>query len=471
MAQQTLKDLQRHPLFKPIIELDEDAITLSDNSIDEILDALDAEEFAKLDKLVAELDPAEMAALLDKSSKQEAAALLAHLQGTIPAEVFAYVGSETMQLALKVLKPRQIGAIIAELDTDDAIDLLEDFDADERRAILRYVSKHIRALVEEGLTYPEDSAGRMMHREFVAVPPFWTVGKTLDYLQAVRDDLPDELYDIYVVDPLHHVVGQVPLGRLIRVARQTKVSTLARDQIFTVPATTDQEDVAHIFRRATLTTLAVVDADKRLIGVITVDDVVNVVDEEAQEDLLRLAGVPDTDIYQAAFSTAQARFRWLSLNLLTAIVASVAIGLFSTTIEQIVALAVLMPIVASMGGNAGTQTLTVVVRALAMRELSATNAVRVVIKESLVGLMNGCAFAVITGAIAGLWFNDIYLGLVIGMAMVANLVAAGLAGALIPLTLNKFKIDPALASSVFLTTVTDVVGFVAFLGLATLMLL
>jgi magnesium transporter len=329
----------------------------------------------------------------------------------------------------------------------------------------------MRAAVEEGLTFEEETAGRIMQREVVAIPQFWTVGKTLDYLRALQSNLPEEFYDIFVVDPMYHVVGEVPLSAILRAARTDKLHELARDTIHTIAADTDQEDVAMRFRRDNLTSAPVVDDDGRLLGVVTVDDVVNVIDREAEEDVLKLAGLSRTDLYRAAFGTARSRFSWLFINLLTAILASAVISMFEASIDQIVALAVLMPIVASMGGNAGTQALTVAVRSLATNELSAVNAWRIIGKETLVGLLNGIAFAAITGVITWAWFADPLLGGVIAGAMIFNLIAAGLAGVGIPVLLNRIGIDPAVASTVFVTTITDVLGFFLFLGLAGIVLL
>ncbi|MEE8622288.1 MAG: magnesium transporter, partial [Alphaproteobacteria bacterium] len=329
-------------------------------------------------------------------------------------------------------------------------------------------------LLEEGLSWPEDSAGRLMQSELVAVPSFWTVGETIDFLRqaAERDseELPEEFYDIFVVDPKHKPVGTIPLSRLLRTKRPVKLSDLMMPDMRLVPVEMDQEAVAFLFRRYDLASAPVVDEAGRLVGVITVDDVLDVIDEEAEEDIMRLGGVVETDLYRAVLDTTKSRFSWLVVNLATAIVASIVIGFFEVTIRQIVALAVLMPIVASMGGNAGTQTLTVAVRALAMKELTASNTLRAVGKEVLVGGFNGVLFAVLMGIVAWLWFASPAIGLVIAAAMVINLLVAGLAGVAIPLGLERTGVDPAVASGVVLTTVTDVVGFLAFLGLAALFL-
>ena len=309
-----------------------------------------------------------------------------------------------------------------------------------------------------------------MQREYVAVPEFWTVGKTVDYLRAAATDLPEDFYDLIVITPTYHVVGEVPLARLVRAKRSEKLESLTLDSLHTISADMDQEDVALLFQREDLGSAPVVDDEGRVIGVITVDDIMDVINEEAQEDILKLAGVTDTDLYRAILSTTGNRFRWLFVNLLTAILASMVIAMFEATIEEIVALAVLMPIVASMGGNAGTQALTVAVRALATKELSSTNTFRIIGKETIVGTLNGIGFAIIMGFIAALWFSNPMLGLVIGIAMTLNLIIAGFCGAGIPILLQRMGADPAVSSTVFLTTVTDVIGFFGFLGLASLFL-
>jgi len=325
--------------------------------------------------------------------------------------------------------------------------------------------------MEEGLSFPEDSAGRLMQREVVSVPELWTAGKTIDYLRAASEDLPDDFSDIFIIDPAYHVLGQIPLNRLVRAKRGTKINEIMLEEITQVPATMDQEDVAHLFRREDILSAPVIDDAGRLIGSITIDDIVDVIDTEAQEDLMKMAGVEQGDFYRAIFATTGTRFRWLFVNLLTAILASIVISFFDVAIEKIVALAILMPIVASMGGNAGTQALTVAVRALATRELSKTNTWRMIWKETIVGSLNGLAFAAITGIITALWFTDPMLGSVIAAAMVINLFAAGFFGAAIPIYLDKAGKDPAVSSTVFLTTITDVIGFFAFLGLAAIFLI
>ncbi|EWY36060.1 magnesium transporter [Skermanella stibiiresistens SB22] len=450
---------------------DENEFGVSPELVNAVRDDLDDGRIGEVEAVVSDLHAADLADLVEQIGPEHRGALIDILRPQFDGEIFAYLSQSLREMVLDQLEPREIAAAVAELESDDAIDLIEDLDADQQREILENLPPETRALVEEGLTFPEYSAGRLMSRDLVSVPQFWTVGKTLDYLRTETDNLPEDFYDIFIVDPMHKVVGAIPLSRIMRQKRSVKVGDILTEDIRTITATTDQEEVAFLFRQYGLVSAPVVDGNGRLLGVITVDDVVDVIDEEAEDDLLKLSGVPDTDIYRAVLDTTRSRFTWLFINLLTAILASSVIALFEATIEQIVALAVLMPIVASMGGNAGTQTLTVTVRALAMRELSNTNAVRVVAKEALVGTINGTLFAVIIGLVAGFWFQDHLLGIVIASAMIINLFIAGLCGTLIPLGLARLKIDPAVASAVFLTTVTDVVGFFAFLGLAALILM
>jgi magnesium transporter len=363
-----------------------------------------------------------------------------------------------------------VASVLSSLESDDALDLILNLEEEFQQDIIRKLSAKLRIALEEGLNFPEDSAGRLMQREFVAVPEFWTVGKTLDYLRAAGDNVPADFLDIFAITPTHHVIGEIPLNKILRALRSEKISNLTLEDVHIIPAQMDQEDVAYLFQREDISSAPVVDDEGRLIGVITVDDVIDVINEEAQEDILKLGGVSDSDIYRAVFDSTRSRFRWLFINLLTAILASIVISFFDATIQEIVALAVLMPIVASMGGNAGTQAMTVAVRAIATKELSGANALRIVWKETLVGVLNGLAFALIIGLIAGLWFQNPLLGAVIASAMVINLLIAGASGAGIPVLLNRMGSDPAISSAVVLTTVTDIVGFFAFLGLAALVL-
>lgn len=474
MADQTPPPADLQPgLPSPETIFDESgSVGLSDSGIANLLDALHDNHTEWVTSYLHELSEADVAELLSKISEEDRRHLLEDYGDAIDPYVFTEMDPELQRRTLEAMPAAKVAAIISELDSDDALDLILDLDDDFQKEITRKLSAKTRLAIEEGLTFPEDSAGRMMQREYVAIPETWTVGKTIDYLRAAADSLPDEFYDIVVITPAYHVVGEIPLNRLVRATRPVHVRDLVLDDVHTIPFDMDQEEVAEMFRREDLGSAPVVDAEGRLIGVITVDDIIDVIDEEAAEDILKLAGVSEEgDMYSALWATTGGRFKWLFVNLVTAIAASIVISFFGATIEQIVALAILMPIVASMGGNAGTQALTVAVRALATRELSATNTLRLVWKETLVGTLNGAAFAVIMGVIAALWFGNVMLGVVIGVAMVINLIFAGFCGASIPILIDKYGGDPALSSTVFLTTVTDVVGFLGFLGLASLFLL
>jgi magnesium transporter len=449
----------------------EHTIGPTDSDIHDIEDALHSEHDDAVIEAMGELSPADAAEVLTKLSDEDCQKILEDHSAVLDPQVYSELDPEFRRSMLTEMGAKGVAAIIAELDSDDALDLIETLDEDYQQEIIVQLSAKTRMTLEEGLSFPEDSAGRLMQREVVAIPEFWTVGKTIDYLRAAADELPRDFYDIFVISPSYHVVGEIPLSRILRSVRTAKLSDLSLEDVHQIPATLDQEQVAQLFRRENLTSAPVVDDEERLIGVITIDDVVDVIDEEAQEDFLKLAGLEQGDLYRAILSTSSSRFRWLFVNLLTAILASAVIAMFDATIQQIVALAVLMPIVASMGGNAGTQALTVAVRALATREISNANALRIIWKETIVGVINGAAFAVIIGLTTWLWFGSVMLGAIIASAMILNLIVAGLCGAGIPVMLYKMGSDPAVSSTVFLTTITDVVGFFAFLGLAALFLL
>ncbi|NCC21305.1 MAG: magnesium transporter [Alphaproteobacteria bacterium] len=444
---------------------------IGDDLIRAVADAVQDKREDEVSTYIQSLSEIDCAELLEKFSEDDRRAILSAHADEIDPYTFFYLDPELRKNTLSVMPADKVARIVSELDSDDALDMVLNLDPDFQREVIRKLSYRTRIVLQEGLNFPEDSAGRLMQREFVAIPQFWTVGKTIDYLRAATEELPEDFFDIFVIDPGYHIVGEIPLNRLVRSKRSEKIESLKLDTTHPIPATMDQEEVAHIFRREELSSAPVVDDSGRLIGVITIDDIVDVIDEEAQEDILRLSGVEGGDLYRAFWSTTASRFRWLAVNLLTAIFASWIISFFDTTLDQLVALAILMPIVASMGGNAGTQALTVAVRALATRELSDANALRIIWKETAVGTLNGIAFAIITGIVAGLWFQNPMLGGVIGVAMVVNLFCAGLFGAGIPIVLHRMGSDPAVSSTVFLTTVTDVVGFFAFLGLAALLLI
>ncbi len=448
----------------------DEGYVLTDEFIYEVEDALEAEDAKRLTELLHPLHVADLADLLEYLTRAERHDAIEILGADLDPEVIAYLDPAVREEAIEQLGPRGLARALSALDSDDAVEIFEDLDEDFQRRILSTLPKAYRTLLEESLNYPEDSAGRLMQRETVAVPSAWTVGETIDHMRE-SEDLPDDFYDLFIVNPKHRPIGTIPLSRVLRTRRPVRLTEIMDTDLHVLPIEMDQEDVAYQFRQYGLVSAPVVDEAGRLLGVITVDDVVHVIDEEAEEDLMMMGGVTETDLYSAALDTAKARFSWLVVNLLTAIMASLVIGLFQKSIEKAVALAVLMPIVASMGGNAGTQTLTVAVRSLAMKDLTGANALRFIGKEMLVGAFNGLAFAVLTGTVAWLWFGSPGLGLLMAVAMIVNMLVAGLSGTLIPIGLERVGIDPAIASSVFLTTVTDVIGFFAFLGLAALFLL
>ncbi len=368
---------------------------------------------------------------------------------------------------MEAIPNSEIARGVANLDSDDAVAILEDLDKADQNEILSALPTFERLSLKRSLDFPEESAGRRMQTEFIAIPPFWTVGQMIDYLRADRD-LPDEFYQIYVVDAAYKVLGTLPLDRVLRSKRATKIESIMNTTLVLVDAADDQEEAARAFERYDLVEVGVVDENGRLVGVLTIDDMVDVITEEADEDIKLLAGVGDEDLSDTTVDTVRSRAPWLAINLVTAVLVSLVIGLFNGTIEHMVELAILMPIVASMGGNAGAQTMTVTVRALAMRELEGGRLRRLVRREMVVGFFNGVIFAILIGIVTWIRFGNEQLGAVIAAAMIINLIVAGTAGILIPLALDRLKADPAIASAVFVTTITDVVGFFAFLGIAGL---
>ncbi len=410
---------------------------------------------------------ADMADLIEAVDAEERIALIEILGPAFDYLTLVELDETVRDEIVDVLPNERLAEVVQEFDSDDAVELLEDLDVEDQSAILSFMPAAERVAIQRSLDYPEDSAGRRMQRDFIAVPPFWTVGDAIDHAREASE-LPDEFYELFVVDPAFHYVGTVPLYRLLRTKRPVKIEDIMDPAKHWVDLTDDQEEVARVFERYNLVSVPVLDAGERLVGVITVDDIVDVIHEEADEDIKRLGGVGDEGLADTVVETTRNRFPWLFVNLLTAIAASAVIALFEDVIAKVVALAVLMPIVASMGGNAGTQSLTVAVRALATRELTSANAQRIVWREIIVGVLNGLAFAAIMGLLGGFWSGSAVIGLVLAGAMIVNMLVAGLAGVVIPITLEKLNFDPAVSSAVFVTTVTDVVGFFAFLGLAAL---
>ena len=435
-----------------------------------IIEAVQAGAVRRLRTLVAPLHPADQADLLERMPARTAASLVRFLGDHLDAETLTYLDENTREAIVEVMGAKALARQLHDLSTDDAIDIIEELEDDALADVLAALSPEDRVLVEEGLSFPEDSAGRLMQREIVTVPSFWTVGQTIDYLRGGKSAT-DDFYLIFVVGPARKPLGEVPLSKLLCAQRPRRISEIMESDFRSIPVDMDQEEVAILFRRYGMVSAGVVDLGERLVGMITIDDVIDVIDEEAEEDLMALAGVGEASLRSSIRETLQGRTTWLLVNLLTAILASIVIGVFDATIEQLVALAVLMPIVASMGGNAGTQTVTVAVRAIALRQLDAVSTRNFVIREGLVALLNGLLFAVLAAAVSFVWFGDPEIATVMAVAMFANLLIAGLSGTLVPIGLLRAGVDPAVASSVFVTTITDVVGFFVFLGLAALYLM
>ncbi|PPR48808.1 MAG: Magnesium transporter MgtE [Alphaproteobacteria bacterium MarineAlpha5_Bin5] len=442
-----------------------------DESILKIVKYIDNNDQTKLNIYISELHNADIADILQNLDPDLRTTLVKNISINFDPEILTYLNDSLRDELVEILDIKQLASNAKTMDVDDALDIVEDLEDSDQVTFLENIEEEDRKLIQEGLKYPEDSAGRLMQRNVVALDNQWNVGQAIDYLRTNKKTLPEDFYEIYLINRSNKVLGTVPLGRLMGSKREIKLNEIKNSKIRTIEAKMDQEEVAYLFNKYGLVSAPVIDENKILLGSITVDDVVEVIEEEREEDILKLGGVGQTDLYNAVIDTTKSRFSWLFLNLLTALVASIVIGLFQASIEKVVALAVLMPIVASMGGNAGTQTLTVAVRALAVKELTPSNAIKIVFKETFIGSINGIIFAIIISLVSIYWFENTLLGLIIGLAMIINLVVAGFAGIIIPLTLVKIKIDPALASGVILTTITDVLGFLSFLGLATLFLI
>ncbi|MBK6297698.1 MAG: magnesium transporter [Sphingomonadales bacterium] len=393
--------------------------------------------------------------------------LAASLAGLLDGDVIAELNDHVREELIDTLDPREVADIASELETDDAVAIIEDMEEEDQRAVLRELSPDDRAAIEEALSYPEESAGRLMQRDLIAVPEHMTVGDVIDYLRD-NQDLTTDFWEVFVVDPQHKPIGTAHLSWILRTPRNVGMSDVMKREQTLIPVDMDQEEVALRFQKYALISAAVVDLSGRLVGMITVDDVVHIIQEEASEDILKLSGAGDGDINEPILESYQSRVRWLIANLITALVASSIIRLFEGTIAQMVALATLMPIVAGVGGNAGTQTMAVAVRAIATNQLTESNTVRTIIREIRVAFLNGATVAVVIGIGVGLVFANPQLGMVIAAAMMTNIVFAGFAGVMVPVILDRLDVDPAVSSSVFVTMITDSMGFFAFLGLATL---
>ncbi|WP_114961393.1 magnesium transporter [Tritonibacter mobilis] len=448
----------------------EDAYELDRKRVAQILFALDRDDREALVELMEPLHPADIADLLEQINAFDRGRLIRLYDKEFDGDILSELDESIREEVISALTPQVLADAVRDLDSDDVVDLLEDLEEPQQEAILDVLEDSDRVAIEQSLSYPENSAGRLMQREVVTAPEHWTVGQAIDHMREA-EELPEQFYHVVIVDPRMHPVGQVTLGRLMSSRRTKPLIEIIEETFQVIPAAQDEEDVAYAFNQYHLISAPVVDEDGRLVGAITIDDAMAVLDEEHEEDILRLAGVGEGSLSDRVSETTKQRFPWLAVNLVTAIFASLVIAQFEATIAQFVALAVLMPIVASMGGNAGTQSLTVAVRALATRDLTGSNVWRVIRREVLVGLINGAIFAVVMGIIGVVWFGTPMLGVVIAAAMVINLVVAGLAGTVIPVILDRIGVDPALASGAFVTTVTDVVGFFAFLGLAGAVLL
>ena len=448
-----------------------DAPELDEARLERILDAVEARDAATV---AAELEPlhaADIADLLEQVSGPQRRALLGLYALEIDGDILSELDESIREEVIDALPREVLAEAVRELDSDDVVDLLEDLEDSDQAFILESLESDDRAAVESAMAWPEYSAGRLMQSETVTAPQDWTVGQTIDHLRAI-EWLPDQFYHVILVDERHRPTGHVTLGRVLSSRRDIAMADITEEEFRTVEATEDEAEVAYMFNKYHLISTPVVDPAGRLVGVITIDDAMNVLDEEHEEDILRLSGVVmEASVSDNALTTARLRLPWLVVNLFTASLSAVVITQFEATIEALVVLAALMPIVASTGGIAGTQSLAVAVRSLATRSLTPANASRVVWRELGAGMLNGAGLAVILGLGGWLIFGDLWLGVVLGMAMICNQIVAALGGVLVPLTMNRLGMDPALASGTFVTTLTDVMGFFAFLGFATIFLL
>ena len=466
-----MEDPRDRPLETEAVETphadiyDEDG-ALRQDVVARVAAAIADRDAAALKQEVGPLHQSEVGDLLESLGPEQRRALVELMGADFDFTALTEVDDAIRAEIVDAIPNEQIAQAVQDLDSDDAVYILEDLDAEDQNEILAQLPFTERIRLRRSLSYPEETAGRRMQTEFVAVPPFWTVGQTIDYMRE-EQNLPDHFSQIFVIDPTFRLLGAVALDKVLRTKRTVRVEDIMHETRHAIPALMDQEEAAQIFEQYDLLSAAVVDENERLVGVLTIDDVVDVIQQEAEEDLLRMGGVGDEELSDTVLATSRSRVPWLLVNLVTAFIAASVIGLFDATIEQIVALAILMPIVAGMGGNAGSQTMTVTVRALATRDLDIYNAGRIVRRELGVGFLNGIIFAVLIGIVAAAWFRSPDLGGIIAAAMIINMCMAAFAGIMIPLLLDRFGADPAVASSVFVTAVTDTVGFFAFLGLAS----
>ena len=434
--------------------------------IDTFSDKIQSNDIQFVNQTLKDLHESDVANLIENLSNESRTKLIEIETFNIDPDIFIELNESIQSEVLQLLSVDSIINIIKSLESDDSIKILENLEKDKKKLVLEKLPPKDKFLLEEGLSYPEDSAARIMQREFTAVPSNWSVGQTIDYVRENKN-LPKEFLEIFIVDSDFKPIGTVPSSRVLRTARESKMNSIMTEMPVLISVNMDKEEVGHTFENYSLVSAGVVNKSNKLVGMITADDVVTVVQEEAEEDVLRLAGVGDEEITDSVIVKTKRRFNWLLLNLFTALLATWVISNFGASIEQMVALAFLMPIVASMGGNAGMQTLAVTIRAIATKELSSSNFNKVVGKEFVIGILNGIIFAIITAAIVQLWFKETSLSMLIAASMILNMIVAGLFGILVPVSLKKMNIDPALASSVFVTTITDVIGFLSFLGLGS----
>ena len=444
-------------------------IIFNNEFIDKIIVDIEAANNLEIKSSLKNLHAADIAELLEFLSTNQRTYLLNQLDSEDYTDVLAELDDSIIDQTVNLLQHEKVAKSISDMETDDAVSLIESLEPDTQKKILDQVSAEDREIFNESLNYPEDTAGRRMQKEIVSMPSFWTVGQAIDYLRD-EEQLPEDFFELFIVDPSNKPLGSVSVSKVLRSNRKIRLNDITIESPIFIPADMDQEEAAMTFEKYSLVSAGVVDKNGRLIGRLTADDIMWVLQEEAEEDILRMGGVIETEMNQGIIKSTRKRFIWLFLNLLTAILASIVISFFDASIEKMVALAVLMPIVASMGGNAGTQTLTLTVRALATKDLVQNNRRKIFSKEISISILNSIIFAIITAVAAQLWFQDFYLSIIVGSAMVVNILSAGFFGFLIPYGLNYFRVDPAIASSVFVTTITDVVGFLSFLGLASIFL-
>ena len=429
-----------------------------------VTDKISANDALFITNSFNEIHPSDAADIIEHLNENDRENLIKLNNFKIAPEVFVELNESVQTEIIKYLSKDSIVYILKNLESDDAIKVLENLEEKNKNNILSSLPPKDRFILLESLSYPEDSAARIMQREFTAIPSNWSVGQTIDYLRENKD-LPDQFLEIFIVDSEFKPIGTVPSSKVLRTPRESKMISIMNESQLSIPVDMDREEVGHLFENYNLNSACVVDKNNKLVGMITSDDILTVLKEEAEEDALRLAGVGNEEITDGVFKKTKRRFTWLLLNLFTAIIASIVIGFFQEDIEKVVALAVLMPIVASMGGNAGMQTLAVTIRTIATNELTKNNFSQNILKEFSIGILNGIIFALISAFVVQLWFNDTTLSLIISISMILNMIVAGLFGILVPVSLKKMNIDPAIASSVFVTTITDVIGFLSFLGI------